>query len=178
MERFETRELLRASDAAISRYTRKHIFTAKDICAMHREWLGALYAWAGRYRQVNIGKGGFAFAAPSFIPALMDEFEKHVLQRYTPCVFDDREHVIEALAVVHTEFLLIHPFREGNGRFARLLAVCMALQAGLPLLDFGGIEGVRREDYFAAVRSGLDRNYDPMRLIFIEVVSRSLRNEM
>jgi cell filamentation protein len=107
----------------------------------------------------------------------MDDFEKRVLKRYTPCIFDDQECVVEALAVVHTELLLIHPFREGNGRLARLLAVCMALQAGLPLLDFSGLEGERREEYFAAVRAGLDRNYQPMELIFSGVVSRSLLNE-
>jgi len=35
-----------------------------------------------------------------------------------------------ALAEVHAELILIHPFREGNGRLARLLALLMALQAG------------------------------------------------
>jgi cell filamentation protein len=177
MERLETRELLRATDVLIDRYTREHVFTAEDICAMHREWLTPLYGWAGRYRQVHLSKGGFSFAAPAFIPRLMDDFEKKILQRYTPCIFKTQQHVIEALAIAHTELLLIHPFREGNGRLARLLSVCMALQAGLPLLDFGGIEGARREDYFAAVRAGLDRNYEPMERIFSEVVSRSLQNE-
>jgi fido (protein-threonine AMPylation protein) len=32
-----------------------------------------------------------------------------------------------ALAVVHAEFILIHPFREGNGRCGRLLAILMGL---------------------------------------------------
>jgi hypothetical protein len=30
----------------------------------------------------------------------------------------------------------IHPFREGHDRLGRLLAVLMALHAGLPVLDF------------------------------------------
>ncbi|MBM4309988.1 MAG: Fic family protein [Deltaproteobacteria bacterium] len=177
IERIETCELLRTAEVMIDRYTRKHVFTAEDICAMHREWLGALYAWAGCYRQVHLAKAGFSFASLAFIPGLIADFEKHILQRFTPCVFDDRACVIEALAVVHTELLLIHPFREGNGRLARLLAACMALQAGLPLLDFSGIKGARREDYFAAVRAGLDRNYEPMRQVFSAVVLRSLHNE-
>jgi cell filamentation protein len=33
-------------------FTRDHRFTAKDICAIHKEWLGAVYGWAGQYRQV------------------------------------------------------------------------------------------------------------------------------
>ena len=54
--------------------------------------------------------------------------------------------------MVHVELVLIHPFREGNGRLARLLAMLMGLQAGLPMLVFDEMEGVLREKYFAAVR--------------------------
>jgi cell filamentation protein len=46
------------------------------------------------------------------------------------------EHLAQSLATVHVEFVLIHPFREGNGRVGRLLAVLMGLQAGLPPLYF------------------------------------------
>jgi hypothetical protein len=33
----------------------------------------------------------------------------------------------------------------------------MALQAGLPPLDFDGLKGERRIEYFAAIKAGLDR---------------------
>lgn len=95
-------------------------------------------------------------------------------QKYTPCIFDSRQDVIAALAIVHTELILIHPFREGNGRLARLLATLMALQAGLPPLDFSGFEQERQEEYFTAVRYGLNRDYKPMEKVFTDVISRSL----
>jgi cell filamentation protein len=38
-------------------------FTAADIRRMHRLWLGEIYVWAGEYRQVNMAKGEFMFAA-------------------------------------------------------------------------------------------------------------------
>jgi len=104
----------------------------------------------------------------------MTDLEKGALKQYTPCHCDSQELTI-ALAVVHTELLLIHPFREGNGRLARLLASLMALQSGMPLLYFGGIKGKRKEEYFAAVRAGLDRNYEPMRKIFEDIISLSLK---
>ncbi len=47
-----------------------------------------------------------------------------------------REQVIEAIATVHVELILIHPFREGNGRLSRLLADVMAVQAGFQSLDY------------------------------------------
>lgn len=79
------------------------------------------------------------------------------------------------MAIVHTELLLIHPFREGNGRLSRLLAMLMALQAGLPPLDFSEFEGERKEEYFAAVRKGLDRDYQPMEKFFNAVIFRTLQ---
>lgn len=60
----------------------------------------------------------------------------------------------EALAETHVELVLI---RDGNGRIARLLASLMALQAGLPLLNFGELAESRRAQYFLAVQAGLDR---------------------
>ena len=73
------------------------------------------------------------------------------------------------------ELVLIHPFREGNGRVGRVLAILMALQAGLPPLDFGSITGRKRQEYFAAVRAGMDRDYEPMEKIFSGVIRRTLR---
>ena len=35
---------------------------------MHKVWLGRIYEWAGDYRQVNLTKGSFSFAAARQIP--------------------------------------------------------------------------------------------------------------
>ena len=85
------------------------------------------------------------------------------------------EQIAGALAVVHTELVLIHPFREGNGRMARLLSIVMGWQAKLPTLDFGSIVGKKKEDYFAAVRSGMAHNYKPMQSIFESILKRTLK---
>lgn len=105
----------------------------------------------GQYRHVNLKKNDFPFAAAEHIPRLMLEFEQGPLRAHTPCNFRSPERVVEALAVV------------------------MALQAGLPLLDFGGIRGRIRREYFAAVQAGLDRSYEPMKQVFSGVVRRTLR---
>jgi len=173
MDRIEGEEQLRALRELIAVYDRDHRFTAADLCSIHKAWLGTVYEWAGIYRQVNISKGGFLFAAAAHVPSLMAEFEKRYLREYTPCVFGSTEKAARALAVVHTELVLIHPFREGNGRVARMLSILMALQAGLPPLDFSGIRGKKRKEYFAAVRAGLDRNYVPMEAIFSDVIRRT-----
>lgn len=175
MDALEAVKLSEATDYAIRHISADHRFTAKDICGLHRQWLGKVYPWAGEYRQVNIGKGGFTFAMAAQIPRLMGEFEREILIRYTPCNFPDMDKIIEALAVTHCELVLVHPFREGNGRLSRLLATLMALQAGLPLLDFSGISGRKKEAYFAAVQAGLARDYAPMEKVFRGVVEKTLK---
>ena len=156
-------------------FERSHRFSAADVCKMHRIWLGKIYSWAGQYRLVNISKDGFPFAAARQIPKLMQEFENSALHKYTPCLFGAEDEIVTALAVVHTELMLIHPFREGNGRVGRLLAMLMAFQAGLPGLDFTGIRGKKKKEYFAAVQAGAGRDYRPMERIFSEVLLRTRR---
>jgi cell filamentation protein len=142
---------------------------------MHQTWLGDIYEWAGKYRSINISKDDFPFAMAAQIPKLMGLFETEQLTNYTPCKFRHRDDVVRALAEVHTELLLIHPFREGNGRCSRILASIMALQAGLPILDYSLISEKKKLDYIAAVQNGLDRNYNLMDNIFAEIIENSIR---
>lgn len=51
----------------------------------------------------------------------MQQLERASLRTYTPCTTTSAEEQAAALAIVHAEFILIRPFREGNGRCRRLL---------------------------------------------------------
>ena len=170
----ETNALWKTLQKLIATTTADQTFTASDICAMHHLWLKGIYPWAGKLRFVNIGKGGFEFAQARYIPTLLDEFEQKQLKIYTPCSFKNIEEISHALAEVHVELMLIHPFREGNGRLGRILATLMALQAGLPILDFSNWDSEKRDNYFAAVRSGIDRSYQPMQKLFNEIIEKTL----
>ncbi|MEA1924178.1 MAG: Fic family protein [Pseudomonadota bacterium] len=175
MDEIEAREQLRALNEFIGTYDREHRFSNTDICHMHKLWLGKIYAWAGQYRQVNVSKGDFTFAMAKQIPTLMKKFEQGALRNFTPCIFGELETIIHALAVVHTELILIHPFREGNGRLVRMLSILMGLQAGYPPLDFSLIKGKVKKEYIAAVQAGMNYDYDPMEEIFGTVLKRTLR---
>lgn len=178
IEHVELREQLRATEELIDTYGLDHRFTSDDIRRIHRIWLAPVYAWAGKYRKVNLTKDRFTFAAAAQIPRLMASFEKDLLRKYTPCRGKSTDEIAFALAVVHTELVLIHPFREGNGRVARILATLMGLQAGLPALDFSGIRGRRRKEYFAAVQAGVARDYRPMEEFFTFVIRKTLHKHV
>ncbi len=175
MEEVETQALKVAIDTLLGKYNADYRFKESDIKKIHKLWLGEVYEWAGSYRQVNLSKVDIAFAAANHIPKLMAEFEKIVLNKHTPCNFTNQKRIIKALAIVHIKFVLIHPFREGNGRVARILSTVMASQAGLPILDFADITGRKRKNYFAAIIDGLDRNYIPMEEIFTSIMKRTLK---
>ena len=104
----------------------------------------------------------------------MEKFEQLYLKKYTPCNEINRDDLVEAMAICHVEFIIIHPFRDGNGRLGRLLTTVMALQAGKPVLDFEPVEK-DKDRYIEAIHAGFDCNYEPMKLIFSEILDFSLQ---
>ena len=136
----------------------------------HRRWLGNIYEWAGQERTVNISKGGFIFAPSAQLPKLLNEYNKY-LAHYTPCNVMEEEELIIAIAVTHVELILIHPFREGNGRLSRLLADVMAVQGGYKPLDYQSWEQ-NKTQYISAIHAGMSMDYAPMKYW----VSRALRS--
>lgn len=173
MDEAESQALELAQEISLQRFGSNHRFTATDVCELHRIWLGPIYPWAGRYRTLNIGKSGFQFAHAPFISRLMTEIERTVLRRNTPCRAANDADVARALAEVHGELILVHPFRDGNGRLARMLALLMSLQAGLPPLDFSPLTGRGKRNYVASIHAAMNRNYEPLTTMFTRVIARS-----
>ncbi len=114
MDQLEGREQMRALEDVAAFYDKDHRFTAAEVCRIHQVWLGRIYSWAGRYRQVNVKKDEFPFAAAAQIPKLMTDSEAGSLRGHTSCRFTSIDRLAAALAEVYVELVLIHPFREGN----------------------------------------------------------------
>jgi cell filamentation protein, protein adenylyltransferase len=170
MEEAETQEFNAAQREAQRIYGPDHRFTPADIRRLHRMWLGRIYPWAGHYRTVNIGKGGFQFAHAPLIPRLMAVLGRDVLRRHTPCGSRKDVSVARSLAEVHAELILIHPFRDGNGRLARLLAVLMARQAGINPLRLSALAGGGRRTYVQAIHAAMSRDYAPLEWLFSSAI--------
>lgn len=175
MHEAESQALEIAQEAAVERYGPNHRLSCKDVCDLHRLWLGPIYPWAGQYRTINIGKGGFQFAHAPLIPRLMRQLERGPLRRHTPCRQTDTAVIAHGLAEVHAELILVHPFRDGNGRLARLLALLMSLQVGLPPLDFSPLTGRGKSAYIAAIHAAMGADYAPLKRLFLKTIDRSQR---
>jgi cell filamentation protein len=140
-------------------------FNWKLISSIHKTAFNHLYEFAGELRQVNISKGGFMFPAAKFLPSAVGEFEKEFLNSF-PDELEDYEELIEHVAPLHAELLFIHPFREGNGRTARLFVDLIALTRGFDRFNFEKITEKRMPEYIESVQAAADENYKPMIRLF------------
>lgn len=136
-------------------------FDVKYVLSLHKMALGHLYSFAGKYRDVNMSKGGFPFAAAKFLPDTMLKFDEEILRKLKS-KYASREDLIIDVAIVHGELLFIHPFREGNGRTARLLANLMIRKAGYESLKFERVGKKEFEEYVKAVQNCANKDYAKM----------------
>jgi Fic-DOC domain mobile mystery protein B len=73
----------------------------------------------------------------------------------------------DAIAVrFHHRLVLIHPFANGNGRHARLIADVLAMKLGRPSFTWGAAslvkEGEAREKYLQAIRTADNGEIQPL----------------
>jgi cell filamentation protein len=139
---------------------------------IHGRIFGDLYDWAGRWRTVNISKSGITWPPPAYISENMEAFERDVLRMHPASALAEDEVFCGAAAEIHGEFLVVHPFREGNARTIKLLTDMLSLQTGRPLLiydqsDFG------REQYVAAASAAFKHDYRPMKDVLREALAES-----
>ena len=174
MEGEEYDALLALQQALLNEVLVNRQVSAADLSSWHKRWLGGIYIWAGDYRSVNLSKEDFVFAAAHRIPVLMNTFQKKYLAVFTPCEGMTKDQLVDAMAICHIEFIIIHPYREGNGRLGRLLATVMALQANRPFLDFSLIDNEKNQ-YIHAIHAGHAGCYEPMKAIFSRVLEDSIK---
>ncbi|CAB5693667.1 Probable adenosine monophosphate-protein transferase fic [Comamonas aquatica] len=170
MNDLELELLQRLYEEVLVKHLPNRVLTVEDLKTWHRRWLGNVFEWAGQERSVNMGKDGFMFAASAQIPRLLADFERSCLARWTPCHDMDTDALVDAIAITHVEFILIHPFREGNGRLSRLLADVMAVQSGRLPLDYS-TWNTDRPAYYQAIHQGLQMEYAPMKWLVAQALS-------
>jgi cell filamentation protein len=135
------------------------------ISSIHQTAFMHLYEFAGELRQVNLSKDGFMFPAAMFLPTAIKDFEKEFFKPFSES-FQNYDHLIEHIAPLHAELLFIHPFREGNGRTARLFADLIALKNGFDRFNFEMITDKQMPKYISAVQEASVKNYQPMIQLF------------
>ncbi|WP_282476499.1 Fic family protein [Vibrio sp. ABG19] len=141
----------------------------QTIIDWHRQWLGNVYTWAGKIRNVRMWKSDFEFAAPLQIERIIREFERDYLSQSLNIADFSKEELVSFLAQSHVEFILIHPFREGNGRISRLLMDYISVEAGYGLLDYS-LWDKHKEYYICSIHAGHCGDYQHMERLVRDIL--------
>ncbi len=120
----------------------------------------------GRWRDepiaVTAGDGTLAYRAPDAeqVPALMAEVVRWLRED------DADQNVVVRAAMAHLHVVSAHPFRDGNGRVARIVQSLVLAREGLISSEFSSIEehlGQNTSAYYAALKQAQGGSYQPDR---------------
>lgn len=110
--------------------------TFKALSEIHKCLFGEIYDFAGKIRDVNIAKGGFRFAPVMYLEVALENIAK-----MPQSTFDE---IIEK----YVEMNVAHPFREGNGRSARIWLDTILKREVRQVVDWSKVD---KEDYLLAM---------------------------
>ncbi len=109
---------------------------------------GETWRWAGKYRETERNLAAH-FQIRELLVALLGDA--------TYWVHHDTYSADEIAIRFHHRLVAIHPFPNGNGRHARLMADVMAIKMGRPIFSWGRGEiaarGDARRKYIDALRA-------------------------
>ena len=101
--------------------------TERDILAMHQMFYENIEKeYAGKYRDMDVFISGsrYPVAETKRIQAEMNGLFQWIASER------ERFHPVEFAAQLHKRFVFIHPFKDGNGRIARLIMNTALIQDG------------------------------------------------
>jgi len=160
LDEFERSNILEANRWAFNPRVlkREDPFIEPYLRQLHRRMFDQTWKWAGRYRKTNNNLGIPFHQIMNGIAAILGDIH-YWLENGT---FD-----IEEIAIrYHHRLVWIHPFPNGNGRHARLLADVIAVKNGRERFTWGLKElkeiGPARTEYIRCLKAA-DANNDGVR---------------
>ena len=126
--------------------------TFASLQAIHKYLFGDIYDFAGQLRTVNLAKGSFRFAPLMYLEAALANIDQMPQSTFN--------EIIEK----YVEMNIAHPFREGNGRSARIWLDLMLKKGVGQVVDWRRVD---KEDYLLAMERS------PIRDVEIKVLLKA-----
>jgi Fic-DOC domain mobile mystery protein B len=163
LNEYEALNIVTAREWAFDDRTMKSVDPLSEpyIRELHRRMFDNVWKWAGVYRQTERNIGCDPKEIAQRIPQLLGNTRYWLENKTFP--------TDEALLRCHHQLTKIHPFANGNGRHARMIADVVAATYGQPEFTWGAgkdlvAEGDARTRYLAALRA-LDANQNDLKLL-------------
>ncbi len=152
----EQENIARAQAWALNR--RRDLLSGKFIKELHRQMLGDVWRWAGRFRTSERNLGIPFYEIPVALRQLLDD---------TKAWIEHETYPPDEIAVrFHHRLVQIHAFPNGNGRHARLMADLLVMRLGGERFSWGR-ESLRdasavRQRYIAALQDADNLDIGPL----------------
>jgi len=153
----EQENIARGQEWALRR--RRNLLTESGIKSLHRHMLGDVWRWAGQFRTHEVNIGIDHWKIPIELRVLLDDAKTWI---------DTKSYATDEIAMrLHHRLKQIHPFPNGNGRHARLLADLIVMQLGGKRFSWGGATDLQkagdvRGRYVAALKAADDYDLEPL----------------
>jgi Fic-DOC domain mobile mystery protein B len=153
----EQENILRGQDWALRR-RKPDLLNEKFITDLHRQMLGEVWRWAGDFRRSERNLGIPFYEIQAALRHLLDDTKTWIeYKSYPP----------DEIAVrFHHRLVAIHPFPNGNGRHARLMADLLVMQLGGERFSWGRANlrdaGTMRAQYITALKAADNHDYSAL----------------
>jgi Fic-DOC domain mobile mystery protein B len=160
LNEWERQNILEARSWALSERELKRCdpVTEGYIRELHYRMFDQTWKWAGSYRKTEKNLGVPVHQIMNQLGALLGN-GKYWIEHQT---FDNDEIAVR----FHHNLVVIHPFPNGNGRHARLIADVIAMKLHRPAFSWGSADivhqGLPRESYLGALRIADGGNFNPL----------------
>lgn len=135
--------------------------------SIHKALFSEVYDWAGQARTIEISKGTTSFARSDHIEASAHAiFQQLEADKYHEDVAD-LDELVAKLAHYYGELIVLHTFREGNGRTIRTFLEMLAEKLGWEI----AWSDLDEEENIAASIAAYNGDEEPMRLMLGRMVS-------
>ncbi|MBM3543483.1 MAG: mobile mystery protein B [Alphaproteobacteria bacterium] len=137
---------------------RSDLLTEDFAKSLHKQMFGEVWKWAGTYRRTERNIGIEAHRIPAEMPMMYDDIRYWVEHR----TFPPDEIAIR----LHYRLVAIHPFPNGNGRHARLMADLLIQRLGGKPFTWGSGNlseaGDVRAKYIEALQAADNHDLGPL----------------
>ena len=131
-------------------------FDTQFLQKLHQEMFCNVWSWAGEFRTTQTSIGIEAVQIRQALYQLVDDLN------FWKTSWDYEEIAVR----LHYSLVKIHPFLNGNGRWARLATDIWLISMGKEVLEWGGNitdEGKSRSEYISALQEADTKGYEKLK---------------
>ena len=126
------------------------------MLGLHTEMFGDVWSWAGQIRTRPLSLGSDPAHIGEHLAQLRDDIRGR--EPYMPSM-------LEQAVLIHHRAVQIHPFRNGNGRWSRMLSNIWLRIHQCPIVEWPagiGLESPIRSEYLACLRAADAHDMAPL----------------